>query len=143
MEWHQSKSSFHDDYAEIKDTDLGHTDLGEFLRIYNKPMERSALVSSLIHFGLVNATSHPILVQLAELIMTLAQHFIPKERVVKSVIGEVVLDLQPNNIQRDFHLPRANQFIRLSYEVVERWYREHQKEVTNIIQSSYRIEKPP
>ena len=28
-----SKSRFHDDYTKIRDTDLGHTDLGEFLRI--------------------------------------------------------------------------------------------------------------
>ena len=58
--------------------------------------------------------------------MTLAQHFIPEERVVKSVTEEVVLDLQPNNIERVFHLPRVDQFIRLSYETIERWYREYQ-----------------
>ena len=36
-----------------------------------------------------------------------------------------------------------DQFIRLSYEAIERWYREHQKKATKIIQSSYLIEKPP
>lgn len=88
-----SKLRFHDDYVEIRDTDLGHTDLGEFLKTCNKPIERSDLVSSLIHFGLVNATSHPISVQSVELIMTLVQHFVSEERVVKSATGEVVLDL--------------------------------------------------
>lgn len=88
-----SKSRFHDDYTKIRDTDLGHTDLGEFLKICNKPIERSALVSSLIRSGLVNATLHPKLVQSIDLIMTLAQHFVSKERVVKSITGEVVLDL--------------------------------------------------
>ena len=43
-----SKSRFQDDYTKIKDIDLGHTSLGEFLRIYNKPIERSTLVSTLI-----------------------------------------------------------------------------------------------
>lgn len=57
--------------------------------------------------------------------MALAQHFVYEERVVKNVIGEVVLDLQPDNIEKVFHLPRADQFIRLSYKEVERWYREH------------------
>ena len=28
-----SKLRFHDDYVEIKEIDLGHSDLGEFLRI--------------------------------------------------------------------------------------------------------------
>ena len=64
------------------------------------------------------------------MINTLTQHFFLEERVVKSVSREVVLDLQPNNIERVFHLPRVDQFIRLSYEVAKRWYREHQKEVT-------------
>ena len=75
--------------------------------------------------------------------MTLEQYFVLEERVVKSMIGEVVLDLQPDNIERVFHLPRVDQFIRLSYEVVKRWYKEHIKEVTEIIQSSYLIEKTP
>ena len=66
------KSRFHDDHVEIQDTNLGHIDLGEFLRIYNKPTERSALVYALIHFGLVNVASHPVSVQSSELIMALA-----------------------------------------------------------------------
>ena len=87
------KSRLHDEYAEIKDTVLGHTDLGEFLRVCNSPTERSTLTSALIRSGLVNAASHPGTVQSAELITTLSQHFVPDERVVKSVSGEVVLDL--------------------------------------------------
>ena len=114
------KSQLHDEYAEIKDMDLKHTDLGEFLRVCNSPTERSTLRSALIHSRLVNATSHPRTVQSAELIMTLSRHFVPDERVVKSVSGEVVLDLRPDNIERVFHLPRADQFIRLSYETTER-----------------------
>ena len=120
-----SKSRFHDDYTEIQDMDLGHTNLGEFLRICNKPIERSAMISALIYFKLVNATSHLLSVQLAELITALSQHFVPKKRVIKSVTGKVVLDLRPNNIERVFHLPREDQFIRISYETTERWYREH------------------
>ena len=72
---------------------MEHTDLGEFLRICNKPTKRSTLVSSLIRSRLVNATSHLVSIKLKKLIMKLAQHFVPKERVVKIVIGEVVLDL--------------------------------------------------
>ena len=103
-----SKSRLHDDYAEIKDIDLGHTDLGESLRVCNSPIERSTLRSTLICSGLVNIASHPVLVQSVELIMALSQHFVPKERVVKSVTKEVVLDLRPHNIERVFHLPREN-----------------------------------
>ena len=137
------KSRLQDEYAKIKDTDLGHTDLGEFLRICNNPTERSTLTSVLIRSGLVNVASHPRSVQSAELIMTLSQHFVPDERVVKSVSGEVVLDLRPDNIERVFHLPRADQFLRLSYEIAERWYKDHHQEAIDIISSSYFIEKPP
>ena len=87
------KSRLQDEYAEIKDTDLGHTDLGEFLRVCNSLTERSTLTSTLIHSRLVNAASHPRTIQSAEMIMTLSQHFLPEERVVKSVSGDVVLDL--------------------------------------------------
>ena len=103
-----SKSRFQDDYAEIKDTDLGHTDLGEFLRIYNKTTKRSTLVTSLIRLGLVSAASHLVSVQSVKLIMTLAQHFVPKERVVKSMTSEVALNLQPEKNERIFHLPRED-----------------------------------
>jgi hypothetical protein len=68
-------------------------DLREFLTTYNKPIERSDLVSSLICSRLVNAASHAISVHSVELIMTLVQHFISEERVVKSATGEVVLNL--------------------------------------------------
>ena len=71
--------------------------------------------------------SHLMLVQSSNLIMKLAQHFVPKERVVKSVIGEVVLDLRVDNIEQVFHFPRVDQFIRLTYEIIEIWYREHLK----------------
>ena len=55
----------------------------------------------------------------------------------------MVLDLQPDNIKRFFHLPRVDQFIRLSYETTERWYKDHHQEAIDIIYSSYFIEKPP
>ena len=137
------KSRLQDEYTEIKDTDLGHTDLGEFMRICNNPTERSTLTSALIRSGLVNAALHPGSVQSAELIMTLSQHFVPEERVVKSVSGDVVLDLRPDNIERVFHLPRADQFIKLSYETAERWYKDHHQEAIDTMYSSYFIEKPP
>ena len=87
------KSRLFDKYIEIKDIDLRHIELEEFPRVCNSSMERSSLRSSLIHFRLVNATSYPGTVQSAELIMTLSGYFVPDERVVKSVTGEVVLDL--------------------------------------------------
>ena len=65
------KSQLHKEYAEIKDIDLGHIDLGEFLRVCNSLTERSTLRSALIHSRLVNAASHPGTIQSAELIMTL------------------------------------------------------------------------
>ena len=101
------------------------------------------MVSALIHLGLVNTTSHSVSVQSSGLVMTLAQHFVPGERVVKSVIGEIIFDLWPNNIEKIFHLLREDQFIRLTYEATKWWYREHLIQASKIIQSSYLIEKTP
>ena len=65
--------------------------------------------------------------------MTLTKHYVLEEKVVKSIIGEIFLDLQPKNIEKVFHLPRVGQFIRLTYEQAERWYREHMEEASKII----------
>ena len=43
-----SKLRFQDDFSKIKDTDLGYIDSGEFLKICNKPTERSQMVSVVI-----------------------------------------------------------------------------------------------
>ena len=78
-----AKSMFHDDNSEIKDTELGHTYLGEFLKICNKPTKKFSMVFSLIHSGLVKVASHLVSVQSSELIMKLSKHFVPKERVIQ------------------------------------------------------------
>ena len=127
------KSCFQDDNLEIKDIDLGHTNLGEFLKICNKPTERSQMVSTLIWSLMVNVASHSVLLQSLELIVTLVEHLVPEERVVKSLIGEIVLDLQPKNIEKIFHLPWADQFIKLTYEQEKRWYWENIEEASEII----------
>ncbi len=96
------------------------------------------MVSSLIQSGWVNMASHPTLVQSFELIMTLAHHYIPEE-VVKSVTGEIVLDLRPHNIKNVFHLPREDQNPQITYEGANRWYRENEIEVKELVQSKYLI----
>ena len=66
-----------------------------------------------------------------------------KERVVKSVIGEIVLDLRLRNFKKFFHLLRADQYVKITYHQVERWYRESEKKVIEIIQSSFFIDRTP
>ena len=83
-------------------------------------MKAPLAVSTLIRLGLVNTTSHPISVQSSELIMALAENYVSEERVVKSITREIFLDLRPKNIDKVFHLPRENQYIRLKYHQVER-----------------------
>lgn len=75
--------------------------------------------------------------------MTLIENYVSEERVIKSITREIVLDLQPKNVEKVFHLPRANQFIRLTYHQERRWYKEHVEEASEIIKSSYLIEKTP
>lgn len=84
----------------------------------NKPNEKPPM--ALIRLGLVNATSHPISVQSSELIMALAENYVSEERVVKRITREIILDLRPNNIEKLFHLPRVDQYIRLTYHQAER-----------------------
>lgn len=43
-----SKSMFNDDHVEIKDINLGHTDLGEILRLCNQPTKKFDIISTLI-----------------------------------------------------------------------------------------------
>ena len=93
------------------------------------------MVSTLIRSGLVNVASHTVSVQSLELVMTLTKQLVLEERVVKSVTGEIILDLRLKNIEKVFHLLRIDQFIRLTYEQEERWYREHIEEASETIQS--------
>lgn len=60
--------------------------------------------------------------------MTLAENYASEERVVKSITGEIFVDLRPKNIEKVFHLLRFNQYIRLTYYQAERWHREHGEE---------------
>ncbi len=102
------KSCFQDGHLEIKDTELGHIEWNTFLILYNKPKERSTMVSSLIQSGLVNVVSHPTSVQSLEIIMALAKNYVLEERFVKSVTREIVLNLRPRNIEKVFHLSRID-----------------------------------
>lgn len=52
------------------------------------------MVSALIQYGLVNTTSQCTLAQSFELIMTLVEHYVTEEKVVKRITGEIVLDLR-------------------------------------------------
>ena len=52
------------------------------------------MVSSLIRPGLVNTRSHPTSIQSSEVTMDLADNYLLEEKVVKSVTGEIVLDLR-------------------------------------------------
>ena len=73
--------------------------------------------------------------------MALEKNYVSEERVEKSIIGQIILDLRLKNIEKAFHLPRADQYIRLTYHQVERWYRHNEKKAIEIIQSSYLISR--
>ncbi len=69
------------------------------------------MVQAIIQSGLVNITSYPILVQSSKMIMISTQHYVPKEKVVKSVTREIDLDLRLENIEKVFYLPREDQYL--------------------------------
>lgn len=64
-----------------------------------------------------------------------------EERVVKSVMGEIVLDLRPRDIEKVFHLPRTNKYVKITYDQVERSYRDNGKKAKKTIQSSFFIDR--
>ena len=64
----------------------------------------------MIKNGLVNVASHLVSVQSSDLMMTIAQHYVLDERIVKSVTGEMVLDPRLDDIKKVFHLPASNSF---------------------------------
>lgn len=75
--------------------------------------------------------------------MPLAQYNVPEEKVFKSVIGEIVLDLRPQTIENVFHLPWVDQYLQISYEGVDRLYRENEIEAKELVQSKYLIARTP
>ena len=68
--------------------------------------------------------------------MTLVEHYVTKEKVVKCVTREIVLDLQPQKIEKVFHVPRVDWYLKISYDGVEWWYKDKEKEEKKIVQSS-------
>ncbi len=55
--------------------------------------------------------------------MALAQHYMLKEKVAKSVTKEIVLDIQLDNIEKVFHLPFIHQYQKITYNLAKKWYR--------------------
>ena len=53
------------------------------------------MILALIQSDPMNATSHPIIVQILELIMTFEKHYISDEKAIKSMTEEIFLDIIP------------------------------------------------
>ena len=71
--------------------------------------------------------------------MTLAQHYVPDERIVQSVTSELILDLEPKKIEKVFHLLALDSYYGISYESVDRWYRQNKEEANERVQKKYLI----
>ena len=92
---------------------------------------------------LVSTVAHTMFIQSSELIMSITQHYVLDEKIVRVVTREMVLDIRPDNIERASNLPSNDSFISISYEGAYQWYREHQEEIDEIIQRRYLIERTP
>ena len=82
-------------------------------------------ITKMIRCGLVSVAAHPVLVQSSKLIMAIAQHYVPGEKIVQAVTREMVLDIRPDAIERAFHLLASDSYLSISYEEASRWYKEH------------------
>ena len=87
----------------------------------------------LIQSGLVNIASHQTSVQSSDLIMTLAHHYVLEEKAVKSVTREIVLGLKPQNIEKVFHLPKVDQYLQITYDSANIWYKENEIEARKLV----------
>lgn len=58
--------------------------------------------------------------------MTLKEHYVPKDKVVKSVKKKIVLDIWLGNIEKVFHLPQVDEYEEITYESAYHWYKENQ-----------------
>ncbi len=65
--------------------------------------------------------------------MALAQNYVSNERVVKSITGEIVLDIRPNKIERIFHLSILDDYYGVLNDIFDRCYIEHREETNDII----------
>ncbi len=54
---------------------------------------------------------------------------------------EIVLDLRTQNIEKVFDLPWANQYLYISYEGADKFYRENEVEAKELVQSKYLIDR--
>ena len=127
------RSRFFDAHFEIKDNELGHMDWNGFLKICNNPHNRPEFITKMIRCGLVNVAAHPISVQSSKLIMAIAQNYVPDEKIVWAIIGEMVLDIKPHAIQRAYHLLASDSYLSISYKDASRWYKEHRDQADETI----------
>ena len=95
-------------------------DWNGFLKICNNPHNRPEFITKLITCELVSVVAHPVSMQSSELIMAITQHYVPDEKIVRAVTGEMVLDIRPDAIERAFHLPASDSYLSISYEEVSR-----------------------
>lgn len=65
------------------------------------------MIFSLIRSGLVFSITSSINTVL-EANHDTSKNYVFEERVFKSIIGEIILDLQHKNIEKVFHLPRVD-----------------------------------
>ena len=89
-------------HFEIRDTKIGYINKNGFLIMRNNYHGGSNMVMKMIKNGLFNVASLLESIQSSELIMTIAQHYVLDESIVRSVIGEMVLNLRPKNIKKVF-----------------------------------------
>lgn len=54
------------------------------------------------------------------MIMVLAHHYILEEKVVRSIIGKMAVDIFTDNIEKLFHLSPANQFQTITYDIADK-----------------------
>ena len=66
----------------------------------------------------------------------------PKEKIINNVTREILVEIRIDNIERVFHLPVIDQYQNITYDMIEKWYREHEWEENDLVQEKYLIVRP-
>lgn len=131
-------------HVETTDTNIGNISWNEYLNKCAQPVRCLEDCTSLVHYSLVNAVVHPISIQLTKLINTLASNYVPDKCMVKNSVGEVVLDLRPDNIEDVFHLPKGvDKFFNFNVNKEMEFYNKDIQRAHKIVNNEYLMQPFP
>ncbi|XP_059071722.1 uncharacterized protein LOC131869329 [Cryptomeria japonica] len=112
---------------------MGHVDISEFLHRIAKGGGRSILSHSMPASGLVEAIAFPLSLQSVDLVVQCAQYYDEDERKIIGTLGDTVLDISPQMIQRVFCIPQYTKYECIDWIVASNYYENKNNKASKFI----------